>query len=131
MLSVWKENMFCSFTSCTIILKFKHEPISILSREVYILNTLTYLNHSDVFTTSLHFSRQYLPFAFDISLLLQIYKEIVKRYLRKSGIHDIIMDIKYVLMLWISNSSGILNFAYVFYLILLHHSLSRRPNCSS
>ena len=46
--------MFCSFKSCTIILKFNHEPISILSRQVYTLNTLTYLSYSDIFTTALH-----------------------------------------------------------------------------
>ena len=54
MLSVWKEYMFCSFKSFTIILNFKHEPISILSRRVYILHSLTYLSHYDVFTTLLH-----------------------------------------------------------------------------
>ena len=54
MLSVWKENMFCPLKSCTIILKFNHDPISILSRQVHILNNFTYLSHSDVFKTALH-----------------------------------------------------------------------------
>ena len=54
MLSVWKENMFCPLKSGTIILKFNHDPISILSRQVHILSNFTYLSHFDVFTTARH-----------------------------------------------------------------------------
>ena len=54
MLLVWKVYMFYPFKSCTIILQFNHDPISILFKQVYILNTFTYLSHSDVFKTALH-----------------------------------------------------------------------------
>ena len=115
MLSVWKENMFCPLKSCTIILKFNHDPISILSRQVHILNNFTYLSHSDVFKTALHIflGNSQLLFSY-ISLLLQIYEEIVKKHLWKFDIHYIIMIMTYVLMLWFSNSSEKLNFALSF-----------------
>ena len=52
MLSVWKEYMFRPLKSCKIILKINLDPISILSIQVHILNILTYLSHSEVFTTA-------------------------------------------------------------------------------
>ena len=68
MLSVCKVYMFYPFKSCTIILHFNHDPISILFKQVYILNTFTYLSHSDVSTTALHIFPDTITIAFSTFL---------------------------------------------------------------
>ena len=123
MLSVWKENMFCPLKSCTIILKFNHDPISILSRQVHILNNFTYLSHSDVFKTALHIFLGNSHSCFPTFLFYYRFTKKLSKNIYENLIHYIIMIMTYVLMLWISNSSEILNFAYVVYLILPYLSI--------
>ena len=117
MLSVQKMYIFCSFTLCTIILKLNQDPTNVHPTQVYENNTFNKHNIFNPFWRVLNCALYFLGNNYHcrphISLFLQTYEEIVKDCLWKLEIHDFIMEMTYVLMLSISNSSEILNCTYL------------------
>ena len=82
---------------------FAVDVISFTRQQVYILNTFTYLSNSDVSITAPYiFPDNNYPYLNYISLLQQLYKEIVKEPFCQFEIHGCMMAGTDVLILSIS-----------------------------